>query len=68
MARFLTRYDPVLLGYAPIPPVVGLAVVAVMVYKPDWTGCLDVLCAGVLVGLAAGQVVVRRTPAARSQA
>ncbi|HEY1294453.1 MAG TPA: DUF2269 family protein [Chloroflexota bacterium] len=57
--------DPVLLGYAPIPAVMGLAIVALMVFKPDWTGSLEVLCAALIVGLALSQVIVRRRPSAQ---
>jgi len=57
--------DPVLLGYAPTPAVMGLAIVALMVFKPDWTGCVEMLCAALVVSLALGQVVVRRIHSAQ---
>jgi uncharacterized membrane protein len=52
--------DPVLLGYASIPLVMGLSIVALMVFKPDWIGCAEVLCGALVVGLGLGQVAVRR--------
>jgi hypothetical protein len=51
--------DPVLLGYAPIPLVMGLAIVALMVFKPAWIGCLVVLCAALVVGVGLGRLALR---------
>jgi hypothetical protein len=52
--------DSVLRGYASIPIAMGLAIVALMVFKPDWIGCAVVLCGALVVGLGLGQVAVRR--------
>jgi hypothetical protein len=60
--------DPVLLGYIPIPAVMGLAIVGLMVFKPDWTGCLEVLCAALVLALGLSQLVVRRRPTAQHTA
>ncbi len=43
--------DSVLLRYAPTPAVMGLALVALMVFKPDWTGCVGVVCTALVLGL-----------------
>ena len=59
--------DPVLLGYASIPLVMGLAIVALMVFKPDWIGCAVVLCGALVVGLGLGQVAVRRRRSAQPE-
>jgi hypothetical protein len=52
--------DPVLLGYAAIPLVMGLAIVALMVFKPDWIACAELLVGALVIGLGVGQVAVRR--------
>jgi hypothetical protein len=60
--------DPVLLAYSTLPPVMGLAIVALMVFKPDWIGCAVVLCAALAIGLVLGQVAVRRRRSTRREA
>jgi hypothetical protein len=51
--------DPLLLGYASIPLVMGLALVALMIFKPDWIGSVAVSCGALVVGLGLGMLAVR---------
>jgi hypothetical protein len=38
----------------------GLAIVALMVFKPDWIGCAEVFCGALVVSLGLGQLAVGR--------
>src|SRR5262249_28508266 len=53
--------DPVLLGYSLVPAGMGLGIVALMVFKPDWNGSLLVVCAALAASLVAGQLALRWT-------
>lgn len=52
----------VLQGYAPIPGILSLGIVALMTLKPDWTGASIIIALTVVISLIVGAIFASITP------